>query len=271
MTQARLGDKEMPGDRADGKGRGKLEAEPPEIMHLSPIEARDRYSTKSLDRAANTHLARFTLGVSPYGIASKFFDWSVHLMGSPGKQGQLLEKAVRKAMRLAIYVGQAVRVPQTPPCIEPLPHDLRFDDDGWQRWPYNLIHQNFLLTQQWWYSSARDIRGVSKRDEQVVSFVTRQMLDLISSSNFVLTNPEVAATTLQQGGTNLLRGYQNFLEGWERAISGKLPVGTEDYLPGRDVAVTPGKVVYRTHLLELIQYLPTTKMVKAEPILIFPT
>ncbi|SDC03196.1 PHA/PHB synthase family protein [Ruegeria marina] len=250
--------------------RSGLHAEPPEIVYTSPLEALDRYSTKSLDRAANAHLARFTLGVSPYGLSSTFFTWWVHLMGAPGKQVQLMEKAARKAMRLGIYAGQLARDPETPPCIKPLPHDHRFEHEAWQTWPYNLIYQAFLLSQQWWYNAACDIDGVSARDEQVVSFLSRQMLDMISPSNFIATNPEVAQTTLREGGANLLRGYQNFLEDWERAVSGKLPIGTEDYLPGRDVATTPGKVVFRNRLLELIQYAPTTGKVKPEPILIVP-
>ncbi len=252
------------------EARGELAPEPPEIAHRSPLEMPDRYSTKSLDRAANAHLARFTLGVTPYGLASTFFAWGVHLMGAPGKQVQLAEKAARKAMRLGVYMNQLARDPNAPGCIEPLPHDHRFDHDSWQRWPYNMMHQSFLLTQQWWYNAACDIDGVTEREAHVVSFVTRQMLDIVSPSNFIATNPEVAAATLREGGSNLARGMQHFLQDWERAISGKPAIGTEDYIPGRDVATTPGKVVFRTHLLELIQYAPQTEKVKAEPVLIVP-
>ncbi|MCZ0813077.1 MAG: PHA/PHB synthase family protein [Pseudomonadota bacterium] len=252
------------------EARGELAPEPPEIVHHSPFELPDRYSTKSLDRAANAHLARFTLGVTPYGMASTFFTWGVHLMGAPGKQVQLAEKAARKAMRFGVYMNQLARDPNTPGCIEPLPHDHRFDHESWQRWPYNLIHQSFLLTQQWWYNAACDIDGVTEREEHVVSFVTRQMLDMVSPSNFIPTNPKVASATLDEGGGNLMRGMQNFLEDWERAVSGKPSVGAEEFVPGRDVATTPGKVVFRNHLLELIQYAPQTDKVKAEPILIVP-
>lgn len=247
-----------------------LDAEPPEIARTSPVEAPDRYSTKSLDRAANAHLARFTLGVSPYGLSSTLYTWWAHLLGSPGKQAQLMEKATRKAMRLGVYAGTVARDPNAPPCIEPLPHDHRFEHEGWQSWPYNMIYQSFLLTQQWWYNAACDIDGVDDRDEQVVSFITRQILDMVSPSNFVATNPEVAEATLEEGGGNLVRGFQNFLEDWERAVSGKRPVGTEEYMPGRDVATTPGKVVFRNRLLELIQYSPATETVKPEPMLIVP-
>ncbi|MCF3974688.1 PHA/PHB synthase family protein [Paracoccus salsus] len=269
-------DKDQPAPVADAtadekaEARGELAPEPPEIVHHSPLEMPDRYSTKSLDRAFNAHLARFTLGVTPYGLASTFFTWGIHLMGAPGKQVQLAEKAARKAMRFGVYLNQLARDPNTPGCIEPLHHDHRFDHEGWQRWPYNLMHQSFLLTQQWWYNAACDIDGVTESDENVVSFATRQMLDMVSPSNFIATNPEVAEATLHEGGANLMRGMQHFLEDWERAISGKPAVGTEDYIPGRDVATTPGKVVFRTRLLELIQYAPKTDKVKAEPIMIVP-
>ncbi|HMB12398.1 MAG TPA: alpha/beta fold hydrolase, partial [Roseovarius sp.] len=266
--QATPDEQETPDEHAEALG--ELAPEPPEIVHPSPFEMPDRYSTKNLDRAANAHLARFTLGVTPYGMASTFFTWGAHLMGAPGKQVQLAEKAARKAMRLGVYMNQLARDPNTPGCIEPLPHDHRFDHESWQRWPYNLMHQSFLLTQQWWYNAACDIDGVTERDEHVVSFVTRQMLDMASPSNFIATNPEVAQATLDEGGGNLMRGMQNFLEDWERAVSGKPAVGAEEFLPGRDVATTPGKVVFRNHLLELIQYAPQTDTVQAEPILIIP-
>ena len=257
-------------DKAPPKAETALEAEPPEIVHTPPIEAMDRYSTKSIDRAANAHLARFTMGITPYGLSSTFFTWWAHLMGAPGKQVQLAEKATRKAMRMGVYAGQLARDPEAPACVEPLPHDHRFEHEGWEQWPYNMIYQNFLLTQQWWYNAACDIDGLSAREEHVVSFITRQMLDMVSPSNFVATNPEVASTTMHEGGMNLVRGAQNAMEDWERAISGKLPVGTEDYMPGRDVATSDGKVVFRNRLLELIQYAPRTDKVKSEPLLVVP-
>jgi polyhydroxyalkanoate synthase subunit PhaC len=247
-----------------------LDAQPPEITRDAGLSVADRYSTKSLDRAAHAHLARFTLGISPFGLSATFFAWWLHLMGAPGKQTQLIEKAARKAMRLAVHAGEVLRDPDTPPCIAPLPHDRRFDHESWRRWPYTMIYQSFLLTQQWWYNAARDIDGLSAREEQVVSFVSRQMLDTVSPANFVMTNPEVAAATWREGGANLARGMQHFLEDWERAISGKGPVGTEDFRPGRDVAITEGQVVLREHLFELIQYAPKTKTVHPEPVLIVP-
>lgn len=247
-----------------------LTAEPPELCERTPGLVPDRYSTETLDRAAQAHLARFTQGITPFGLSADFFSWWAHLAGAPGKQVQLAEKAVKKAGQLASFAVTSTHDPEAEPCIEPLAHDHRFDDDAWKTWPWNVIYQNFLLTQQWWYNATNDIDGLSRHEEQILSFVSRQMLDLFSPSNFVMTNPEVQEKTAQTGGANLIEGWQNLLEDWKRTASGRPPVGAEDYRPGRDVAVTEGRVVYRSHLIELIQYAPATDKVKSEPILITP-
>jgi polyhydroxyalkanoate synthase len=93
---------------------------------------------------------------------------------------------------------------------------------------------------------------------------------MFSPSNFLLTNPEILHRTWAKGGVNLVSGLQNLVEDWERAISGKKPVGTDKFEVGRELAATPGKVVYRNQLIELIQYSPVTDQVRPEPVLIVP-
>ena len=225
----------------------------------------------AVDRALHANLAHVTGGLSPAALAGAYWDWAVHLGASPGKQMQLAEKAWRKAARLGGYgVRAAVSAEKTPPCIEPLPQDKRFSGDAWRLWPYNLLYQSFLLNQQWWHNAATDVGGVTKQHEDVVDFVSRQFLDMFSPSNFLLTNPQAQKLTLEQGGANLLRGFQNFLEDLGRAASRGKPVGAEAFKPGENLAVTPGKVIFRNRLIELIQYAPATKTVRPEPILIVP-
>ena len=230
----------------------------------------DSYVPRALDRAFKANLARFTAGVTPAGLATTWTDWFWHLALSPGKQAKLVEKAWRKSARLALYAGRAATQPGSPPCIAPLPQDRRFAGEGWQHWPYCLWYQSFLLLQQWWDNATTDIDGLSEEHERVVSFLARQMLDHFAPSNFIWSNPEVAEATLKQGGMNLVKGAQNALEDWQRAVSGQRPPGAERFQVGRDVAVTPGKVVYRNHLIELIQYAPASKDVYREPVLIVP-
>jgi polyhydroxyalkanoate synthase len=183
---------------------------------------------------------------------------------------QLINKAVRKSARLAHHVYQCAMQQGGEPCIQPLSQDRRFNGEAWQQWPYNIVHQGFLLQQQWWHNATTGVRGVTKQHEDAVEFAARQILDVFAPSNFLLTNPELQQRTLRQGGMNLVRGAQNLLEDWERAISGKKPVGVEAFQVGRDVAITPGKVIFRNRLIELIQYAPSTKQVRPEPIMIVP-
>ena len=228
------------------------------------------YAAETLDRAFKANLARLTAGLSPAGIARVYFDWLSHLALSPGKQLELVEKAGRKFARFSRYAGQMAVDPSTPPCITPLPQDRRFSDAAWQRWPYSFIYQSFLLNQQWWHNATTEIDGLNPESERVVSFIARQMIDHWSPSNIPWLNPEVIQATLAAGGMNLVKGWQNFVEDAERTAAGKPPLGAEAYRVGGNIAVTPGKVVYRNHLIELIQYTPTTAQVYAEPLLIVP-
>jgi polyhydroxyalkanoate synthase subunit PhaC len=104
----------------------------------------------------------------------------------------------------------------------------------------------------------------------MVEFASRQMLDMFAPSNFPLTNPEILVRTVATGGLNLVRGFQNYVEDVERAIAGKRPVGADEFAVGRDVAKTPGKVIYRNRLIELIQYAAVGVTVRPEPVLIIP-
>ncbi|HET8852985.1 MAG TPA: alpha/beta fold hydrolase, partial [Ktedonobacteraceae bacterium] len=226
-------------------------------------------STSSLDRLVQAWQARFTGGLSPAALWLSYFDWLLHLSNSPGSQARLIEQAWRDAMLLTTYAAHCVD-PQTPPCAQPRPQDRRFAGADWQRWPFNLFSQGFLLTEQWWQSATTGISGVSHHHEDVVSFTARQLLDMVAPSNFLLTNPEVLQATIKEGGANLVRGMREFMEDWQRALTGQKPAGAEAFAAGKTVAVTPGKVIYRNRLIELMQYAPTTETVYAEPVLIVP-
>ncbi len=242
---------------------------PPHFTQV-PWTVPDIEPPATIDRLLHAWSGRFTGGLSPVSLALAFTDWAMHLAESPGKWQRLAEKAVRKTARFNIYAAHVLNHTPTEPCIEPLPQDRRFRGEGWRHWPFNLIYQGFLLHQQWWHNVTTGLGGVSPHHEQVVSFVARQLLDMVSPVNFIATNPEVLDTTVREGGKNLLRGAMNFIEDLERGIGDKPPLGTEDFQPGKQVAITPGRVVYRNRLIELIQYAAATPEVHAEPILIVP-
>jgi len=165
---------------------------------------------------------------------------------------------------------QCISASNPSPCIDPLPQDDRFVAVEWQQWPHKLIYQNFLLHQQWWHNATTGVDGIDKHHERVVEFVTRQLLDVVSPSNIPWLNPEVSTATIKQGGLNLVRGMRHLQEDWLRLVGGRPPVGAEQFKVGVNVAVTPGKVVYRNRLIELIQYSPATDDVYAEPVLVVP-
>ena len=224
-----------------------------------------------VDRATHAAAAHVTGGLDPSALAGAFSDWFVHLLFSPGKRLRLGEKAVRKWLRFTNHAMRCgIGAQSAAPCIEPLPQDHRFSAPEWQQWPFSLYYQAFLLQQQWWHNATHDVRGVTRRHENVVAFAARQWLDMVSPSNFIATNPEVLRRTQEQAGMNLLRGWQHFLDDVERRIGGRKPAGCEDFQVGGNLAVTPGKVIFRNRLIELIQYAPTTDTVHPQPVLIVP-
>ncbi|APR04168.1 Polyhydroxyalkanoic acid synthase [Thauera chlorobenzoica] len=225
----------------------------------------------ALDVLANALRARGTGGLSPAAALLAWYDWALHLLLSPGKQRSLLEKALQKQQRFTRYALRAASARTCPTCIEPLEQDRRFADPAWQHWPFNVIHQGFLLQQQWWHNATSGVRGVSLHHENMVTFAGRQWLDMWSPANFMWSNPEVLHAVAASGGANLWRGAMNFFDDARRLALDDAPAGAEGFVVGKDVAVTPGTVMFRNRLIELIQYTPTTPEVHAEPILIVPS
>lgn len=226
-------------------------------------------SYAGVDSFIHARQAKFTMNLSPVTMLLAFLDWSVNLADSPGTQYRLMEHSLKTAVNYWNYAVQSHFKTGAEP-EKPVAVDVRFQDEAWQKPPYLLMHQAFLLCEQWWQKAATNIPGVSRHHQNVVSFMARQLLDLFSPANFLWANPILTQVTWEQGGQNLLRGWANMMEDWRRRSNRELPVGTEHFRPGKEVAVTPGNVVFRNHLVELIQYSPTTEKVCAEPVLIVP-
>jgi polyhydroxyalkanoate synthase subunit PhaC len=220
------------------------------------------------DRALQALRAELTGGLSPVAASLAWFDWAAHLADMPGRQADLVAQGWRAAAYLARYSLSTGRSDIA--CCEPQGGDQRFLAPGWQQWPFNFLSQAFLLTEQWWQDATTDVPGVSRHHERMVSFAARQLLDMVSPSNFPWSNPVVLRATVEQHGNNLARGERLLLEDCRQLLAGDRPVGAEQFVPGESVAVTRGKVVLRNRLIELIQYEPATETVHAEPVLIVP-
>ncbi len=237
--------------------------------HLPVIE-RATQETPAFDRQLHASMSKI-FGLSPAALATAWFDWAAHLAIAPGRQAELAKNAGEKAVLLANYLTHMAAGCKTPACCaHPLPQDRRFNDEGWQNWPYNIYQQAFLLTEQWWQEATGSVRGVTRHHSDVVPFLTRQWIDMFSPLNFPLTNPRVAQAATEKGGMNFIKGAENYLDDLSRLITQAPPAGTEEYKVGGNIAITKGKVVYQNRLIELIQYAPATKEVYAEPVLIVP-
>ncbi|TBW41058.1 alpha/beta fold hydrolase [Siculibacillus lacustris] len=234
-----------------------------------PGASAERLATaEAIDRAAHATLARATKGLSPSALAIANYDWAVHLAASPGKLGALADSAMHKWLdlgrtALAASLGGADPAPLAG-------RDPRFRSAAWNAAPWRLLSDAFQMGTAWWQEATTDVRGAQPHHLRLVEFAARQMLDAVSPSNFPATNPDVVEATRAEGGANLLRGFEHALDDARRKASAQPPAGVENFRPGEAVAATPGAVVYRNRLIELIQYTPTTATVHPEPILIVP-
>lgn len=254
----------------EGPERADPVGEPNSPMRSRPAGEPSAECSTSFDRLLHAEFGRFTLGVSPFALWLAYADWAIHLSAAPGKRQHLFEAWARKVTQLLSDYPRLASNRAGAAVFAPSPQDERFRDEAWRQWPFNLIAQTFLLNEEWWREATTDIAGVSPHHEQVVAFMTRQLLDMVSPTNFIAANPEVLAATLQEGGQNLVRGASNFLSDWRREITNEPPVGAELFRPGKEVAATQGNVIYRNRLIELIQYAPATDEVRAEPVLVVP-
>lgn len=254
------------------KGKGKKLESLTRAKQL-PIwpEKEVSYEGQSLDIMLHAWSGRLTHWLSPAALGIAMFDWLAHLTIAPGKQRDLVAKAFKKALQMGVFYFRAVQNHTAClPCEPTSSTDKRFSNVLWNNFPFNFYAYSFLSCQHWWQDSASSIRGVSKHHQHVVKFMVRQLLDIVSPTNFPTTNPEVLQVAFATMGRNFLGGLYNSIEDVSRIICDLPPVGTESFQVGVNLAITPGQVIYQNHLIELIQYQPKTKKVYAEPILIIP-
>lgn len=234
-----------------------------------PFE-RQREATQALDETFHGFLTRSTMGLSPIALALAAADWAMHLAASPGRQMVLGQRALALAQ-------QAMATAVNPPMDEngqPIAdNDNRFIDASWRQWPFSALKEGYKANSAWWREAVQ-VDGMSRHHSHMVEFFNRQIMDTFTPSNWLLTNPEALNKAQETQGQSLLQGYQHFSEDLRKAETARSAPDVLEPLTfevGKDVAVTPGKVVYRNHLIELIQYTPTTDKVYPEPLLIVPS
>ncbi|GHC92199.1 polymerase [Pseudorhodoferax aquiterrae] len=227
--------------------------------------------TEHLDQLVHAALARATGSLSPAAALLAWLDWSTHLAASPGRQIALAQLACTQTAALAHYLRDCLLAGpgDARALVLPPAQDRRFAAAAWQTWPFNLLQQSFLLTQQWWDAATHGIAGVESHHERMVAFWARQWLDAFSPGNQLATNPLVLQRTAAEAGANLVRGAE-YLTADLLALASGQPPAAQGFTVGQNLATTPGQVVLRNRVMELIQYRPATARVHPEPVLIVP-
>ncbi|MEQ1515916.1 MAG: alpha/beta fold hydrolase [Usitatibacteraceae bacterium] len=224
----------------------------------------DESPTQQLDRLVHTAMAPVVGEISPVSLALAWADWAGHLQVSPGKQ---LELAMLAAKLAADTLSQQSAANSAGGIAD---DDPRFRDESWAAWPFSQFRAGFRSAEAYWREAAR-VPGMSAHHAEMTHFFARQFLGMLAPANYLVTNPVVLKDAIESGGAHLVKGAQNLFADLAGIQTPEDVARAERYKVGRDVAVTPGEVVYRNRLIELIRYDPQTKEVYPEPVLIIPS
>ncbi|MCJ7529298.1 MAG: class I poly(R)-hydroxyalkanoic acid synthase [Methyloceanibacter sp.] len=219
-------------------------------------------------------------GQGPYSLASEageaaksFGEIARHWVTEPAKfaaaQGELFKSYADLWGRTFLRcLGEKVE-----PVVEPEPGDNRFKDPDWSNGQvFDFWKQSYLITSRWAEDLTRNTEGVDDKTRKKALFYLNQMLAALSPSNFALTNPEVIRTTLATNAENLVQGMTQFVHdlGQSKDLLRISQTDLSAFEIGRNLAVTPGKVVFQNDLIQLIQYSPATEEVYERPLLVVP-
>jgi len=207
------------------------------------------------------------------GIAHAYMDMMSKMMANPYKLAQNQMSLVWDYFSLWQHSMLRVVGMQGAPVAAVKKGDNRFKDAQWEEhFLFDFVKQSYLITARHIHESVGSVEGLDEMATKKVNFFTRQFVDALSPSNFAMTNPEVLRETMRSSGQNLLKGFNNLLRDIEEG-DGQLRVKMSDpsaFELGKNVAVTPGKVVFQNELMQLLQFNPTTEKQLKRPLLIVP-
>src|SRR5579863_5698341 len=217
-------------------------------------------------RKLRAQLAAVSGGLAPDDYARAWWDWYLDLGAHPDRQAALARSAYEKTLDSWQFFTRAA----TGEPLAPGHENLGFAGEAWNVWPFNAYARAYANWASWWQEALQPKPGPNAAALSRANFAGRMLLEAASPANFLQTNPELLQRTAAESGQNLLRGFRNWVDDARRAVEGGRPPGTEAFEVGKQVAVTPGKVIFRNRLIEVLQYAPQTPNVYAEPVLITP-
>jgi polyhydroxyalkanoate synthase len=237
----------------------------------SPTPDKPAPSTTDFDREFRAQLAQMTAGLAPTAFGTALADWMMHLAQSPARQAELQREAMQRATDTWTFAVRALAgAPVAPSESFSGGSDPRFSSADWSKFPFNVYARAYQNSAALMKHAVKDVDGVTDYHAQLLGFAVRMLLDASSPSNYLASNPELLALTQSEKGQNLVRGVKHWMEDVRRTLDRSAPAGAEAFEVGKTVAATPGKVVLRNELIELIQYGPGTGQTYAEPLLIVP-
>jgi polyhydroxyalkanoate synthase len=211
--------------------------------------------------------------IDPLNLGGAFMEMTARLMANPARLMQAQIGFWQDYLTLWQNTARRMMGEPVQPVIQEPKGDRRFKDEAWrENEVFDFIRQSYLLSARYVQNVVNTTEGLDAKTAQKVDFYTRQFVDAMSPTNFLMTNPEVLRRTAETGGENLLKGLSNLLSDLERG-KGQLAIRMTDetkFCVGGNIAVTPGKVVFQNELMQLIQYTPTTERVLKRPLLIIP-
>jgi polyhydroxyalkanoate synthase len=209
----------------------------------------------------------------PLNIGRAFLEMTARLVANPARLMQAQLGFWQDYVTLWQNTTRKIMGIEAEPVIDPPSGDRRFKDEAWkENEVFDFIKQSYLLSARYVHDVVTQVDGLDSHTAQKVDFYSRQFMDAMSPTNFLMTNPEVLRKTAETGGENLLKGLNNLLGDLERG-KGQLRIkmtDTDAFKLGGNIGVTPGKVVFQNELMQLIQYTPTTEKVLKRPLLIAP-
>ncbi|MFN3614187.1 MAG: PHA/PHB synthase family protein [Rubrimonas sp.] len=258
-------------------------ADPEDVAAIARDSAEFAANMAAIAERASAVWARFAeanaadarpMQADPMNVAPAFADLGARMMERPTEMVDAMLRLWLQQAELWRRASLKMWGLREEPLVEPAPGDKRFKDEEWsQNAVFDWVKQSYLLTSKWIMETVNAADGdMDPRTRKKVEFYTRNFLEALSPANFAHTNPEVLRETIRQKGENLVRGLENMLKDLERGKGNLLIRQTdlEAFEVGRDMATTPGSVVFENEIFQLIQYAPTTETVHGTPLLFIP-
>ncbi len=240
---------------------------------LKLLEQSSAVLGQMLEKGMVTQAMKPPAGGEMTGAAKVWAEVGQHWMSDPMKLAEMQAELTKSYFQLWQHTTQRLLGQDAPDVAKAEPGDNRFKDPDWQANPYfDFWKQAYLVTSQWATATLDKTQGLDERTRAYAEFALKQLVSAMSPSNYPGTNPEVVRATIQTQGANLVAGMDNFAR--DLAQSGSMlkisQTDTSAFEVGRNVATTPGKVIFQNEIFQLIQYAPTTETVHAVPFVIVP-